>query len=92
MGAMRKSIHTAEYAALVKELKRLRSAAKLTQRELATRLSVAPSWVAKVESAERRIDVIELCSLLMECGADPKAVVEQVARNIARSRRSGVRS
>lgn len=88
---MRKSIHTAEYAALVKELKRLRSAAKLTQRELAARLSVSPSWVAKVESAERRIDVIEFCSLVIECGDDPKRVFDGVARYIVRTRGSGSR-
>ena len=48
---MQKSIHTPEYAHFRVELKAMRESAKLTQRQLATRLKVTPSWIAKVESA-----------------------------------------
>ena len=53
---MQKSIHTSEYAALCGELRAARNGAGLSQRALAARLKVSPSWVAKVETGERRID------------------------------------
>jgi transcriptional regulator with XRE-family HTH domain len=71
MGAMRKSTHTPEYDFLRSELLRIRTDAKLSQRGLAGRLRVPHSWVAKVESGERRIDVVELAWVLAACGSDP---------------------
>jgi transcriptional regulator with XRE-family HTH domain len=82
MGAMTKSSHTPEYALLRSELRKARDAARLTQRELADRLRVPHSWVAKVESGERRIDLIEFCWFLSACGGDPTAVCERVVGRI----------
>lgn len=65
---MEKSTHTPEYHLVRAELKAAREGAQLSQRALATRLGVPHSWVAKVESGERRIDVVELCWFLAECG------------------------
>lgn len=65
---MRKSTHTAEYAALRARLVAIRAAARLSQRDLAQRLQVPHSWVAKVESGERRIDVIEFGWFCAGCG------------------------
>jgi DNA-binding transcriptional regulator YiaG len=59
---MEKSTHTTEYAALRAELLAARKSADLSQRDLATILKVPHSWVAKVESGERRIDLVELCA------------------------------
>lgn len=92
MGAMRKSTYTTEYTALVKELRSLRAAASLTQRALAAKLAVPPSWVAKVESGERRIDVIEFCWLVVACDGDPQQVFQRIERHIQRSRNVGGRS
>jgi transcriptional regulator with XRE-family HTH domain len=64
---MKKSTHSREYDLLRTELARFRAAANLSQRALAARLGVPHSWVAKVESGERRIDVIELCWVLTAC-------------------------
>ena len=44
--------------------------AGLSQRDLAARLKVPHSWVAKVESGERRIDVVELYWYATACDAD----------------------
>lgn len=82
MGAMRKSVHTAEYGALTAELRRLRSKAGLTQRELAARLAVPPSWIAKVESAERRIDVVEFCWIAIACDGDASDSFARVQRAV----------
>lgn len=68
---MKKSTHTAEYRAIQQELKRARRDAGLTQRGLSLKLRVPPSWIAKVELGERRIDVIEFCWFMGACGANP---------------------
>jgi len=68
---MRKSIHTDEYVALRARLSAIRAAAGLSQRGLAERLHVPHSWVAKVESGERRIDVVEFGWFCVSCGASP---------------------
>jgi len=54
-----KTLRTPQHRALVAELRRVRLAAGLTQAVLAARLGVAQSFVAKVENAERRLDVVE---------------------------------
>ena len=71
MEAMEKSTHTPEYAALKATLVSIRGTAKLTQRQLASLLGVSHSWVAKVESGERRIDLIEFAWFCRACGTDP---------------------
>jgi transcriptional regulator with XRE-family HTH domain len=83
---MKKSVHTAEYAALRAELRAARESAALSQRGLAARLKVPHSWVAKVESGERRIDLVEFCWFVSACGSDPEAVTERLLRLISNSR------
>ena len=75
---MRKSIHTPEYAELRSELRAIREHAELTQRGLAARLKVPHSWVAKVESGERRLDFIELCWVCSACGVEPLPVLKRL--------------
>jgi transcriptional regulator with XRE-family HTH domain len=70
---MRKSTHTLEYAALRKELRAARENAELSQRDLAEKLKVPHSWVAKVETGERRIDLVEFGWFIAACGGDPNA-------------------
>jgi transcriptional regulator with XRE-family HTH domain len=57
---MEKSQHTAAYQRLTAALKRAREAANLTQAEVAEKLGLYASFVSKVESGERRLDVVEL--------------------------------
>lgn len=83
IGSMEKSTHTREYALLREQLRTLREKAGLTQRELAKCLDVPHSWVAKVESGERRIDLVELCILLTACGNDASAACGQLAGQIS---------
>lgn len=52
-------------------LKKRRVGAGLTQRDLAARLSRPQSFVAKYESGERRIDVIEFLDIAEAVGFDP---------------------
>jgi transcriptional regulator with XRE-family HTH domain len=57
---MEKSQHTKSYQKLTAALREAREAAGLTQAQVAEKLGLYASFVSKVESGERRIDVIEL--------------------------------
>lgn len=81
---MQKSTHTKEYKALRAELRAIREKAGLSQRELASKLSVPHSWVAKVEAGERRIDVVELAWLVSACGGDLVSFTSVVASRFGR--------
>jgi len=68
---MSKSLHSVEYAALRQKLLAMRNAANLSQRELGRRLAVPASWVSKVETGERRMDLVEFSWFCSACGFDP---------------------
>jgi transcriptional regulator with XRE-family HTH domain len=68
---MRKSTHTGDYSALRQRLALIRKEAELSQRQLAAALRVPHSWVAKVESGERRLDLVEFGWYCAACGASP---------------------
>ncbi len=90
---MQKSVHTKEYKALRAELRAIREKAGLSQRDLAAKLGVPHSWVAKVEAGERRIDVVELTWFFNACGEDAAAVIGDLVKrfgvgSIPRGRRS----
>lgn len=67
---MDKSQHTRAYRRLLHALRAAREAAGLTQAEVAARLKTYASYVSKVESGERRVDVVELAHLCRVYGAD----------------------
>jgi len=79
---MRKTIHTPEYVMIRDILRAVRRKAGLSQRDIAARLKVLPSWVAKVELMERRVDIVELVRILHACGADVDAALAQVVQAI----------
>ena len=57
---MTKTIHTNEYKIISDKLKKARCEAGMTQKESAKRLKKPQSYISKAESAEQRIDVVEL--------------------------------
>jgi len=78
---MEKSVHSSEYRALCAELRHLREAAHLSQRELAAVLDVPHSWVAKVERGERRLDLVEFFWFAAACQADPVASIKRIRQS-----------
>ena len=84
IGAMEKSTHTKEYDLVRAELKAAREAAGLTQRDLAARLRVPHSWIAKVEAGERRIDVVELCWFLAACGRASVSALAEIGSKLGK--------
>jgi len=60
---MSESIHSKEYANVVRKLREARDSSGLTQFEVATKLNKPQSYVSKIECGERRVDVVELTKL-----------------------------
>jgi transcriptional regulator with XRE-family HTH domain len=74
-----KTLGSARHAALVGLLIAARERAGLTQTDLATRLGEYQSFVARLESGQRRIDVVELIEIADILGIDAADVVKAVA-------------
>ena len=55
-----KAIHSRDHQKLCALLRRLREEKAITQVTLAARLDVPQSFVSKVETGERRLDILEL--------------------------------
>ena len=57
---MTTTIYSKEHKQIVEQLKKARLAANLDQREAATLLHRTQSYISKVESGQRRIDIVQL--------------------------------
>lgn len=68
---MKKSLHSAEYGIVLETLTDLRRKAGLTQRALAERLGREHSFVWRIESGERRLDVVEFAWVCEALDCDP---------------------
>lgn len=68
---MPKSIYTERHKKLCELLKQQRKAAGLTQTIVAERLGKPPSYVAKYEGGDRRLDILELIDVAAAIGFDP---------------------
>jgi transcriptional regulator with XRE-family HTH domain len=58
------SLHSLAYKRFRLRLCQARTESRLTQREVASRLGKPPSYVAKVELGERRLDAVELAAFI----------------------------
>jgi transcriptional regulator with XRE-family HTH domain len=65
---MRKSRYTKKYEQLLAALRQARKNAELTQTQVGRKFGAHASFVSKIESGERRIDVVELADLCRAYG------------------------
>lgn len=77
---MEKAICTARHQALVDLIIRKRKLAGWTQAQLAAAIGVRQSLVARIESGQRRIDVVELFCLAEALRFDPVAAIMSIER------------
>lgn len=76
---MAKTIHSEGHEALCAELIRIRRTVGLTQSDLAKKLSCHQSMIARIESGQRRIDVVELIVLARALGTEAEGITQVVA-------------
>jgi transcriptional regulator with XRE-family HTH domain len=74
-GKLGKTIQSARHKALIALLVEKREAAGLTQTELAARLGEYQSFVARLESGQRRVDVVEFLKMADVLGFDPAKAI-----------------
>jgi len=70
------------YEAFRAKLVSIRKDAGLTQRQLAVKLRRVRTLVERIETGERRVDVVELYWICSACGADPESTFLEVAKLI----------
>jgi len=68
---VRKSLYSPGQLKVADTIRSMRASAKLTQRDLAARLKRPLNVVSRIESAQRRVDLLEWIALCEACGADP---------------------
>ena len=73
---MVKTIYQESYQAFIKQLVLARKAAGLTQMQVAEKLSKPQSYIAKVEGADRKLDVMEFVELCQAINVDPTTLIK----------------
>ncbi len=76
---MGRTLRSPGHLALIEALKQARTEAGLTQSQVADRLRRPQSFVAKYESGERRVEVVELVQITNAIGCDPCKVISAVS-------------
>lgn len=77
---MPKAIHSARHRRLTELLITQRHAAGLTQTEVAHALGRHQSFIANIESGQRRLDVVEFLDLAAVIGLDAGAALADLRR------------
>jgi transcriptional regulator with XRE-family HTH domain len=75
---MAKAKFSDRYKKLLSLLVKTREEAGVRQSDVARKLGVPQSYVSKVESGERRLDVVEFIRLAEASGSDPVRIVRAV--------------
>ncbi|MBE7465628.1 MAG: helix-turn-helix transcriptional regulator [Planctomycetes bacterium] len=81
---MEKSAFSPLYKALRERLVAMRTAAKLTQRQLADKLQRERSFVSRIELGERRLDVLEFYWVCKACDQNPRQVLGELVDEFER--------
>ena len=79
---MRKSIHTAQHKHLLALLRETRLEAGMTQAQLAESLNTDQTVISKIESGERRVDVLELREICKAVGITLEAFVRKLEKSL----------
>ncbi|MBU1006701.1 MAG: helix-turn-helix domain-containing protein [Candidatus Omnitrophica bacterium] len=73
---MGKTIYTKTHKSLVKRLVEAREQAGLLQEEVAKKLGRTQSYVSKLESGQRRIDIVQVKELARLYKKDPEDLIK----------------
>lgn len=81
---VKKTLNKKEYKILLEQLYRLRMSAGLRQSDLADKLNTPQSFISKIESGERRIDLIELREICMALGSNLTEFINEFEKVLAK--------
>lgn len=81
---MPKSIFTDANQVVIDGLVSARKLAGLRQDDLAKRLKKSQSFISRIESGQRRVDVIEFYAIAMAIGADPVTLYSSIVKRFPR--------
>ena len=81
MNQFRKSIHHPLHKRLRQLLISARMDLGLTQRDVAEKMNVTHSLIGKIETGDRRLDVVELIEYLKVLNLDIYSILEQLQEN-----------
>lgn len=73
---MVKTIYQERYLRLINTLIQARKNAGLTQAQVAEKLSKPQSYIAKIEGADRKLDVVEFVELCETIHQDPSELIK----------------
>jgi len=74
---------TPGFAELVRALVVMRKAAGLSQRALAEAVGREQNYIARIETGQRRLDLVELIKFCRGCGREPEVEIPDLVRRIA---------
>jgi transcriptional regulator with XRE-family HTH domain len=84
---MKKTLNTKESKILLEMLYQLRSSSGIRQADLAQLLKVPQSFISKLESGERRIDLIELRAILKCLNTNLIEFITELEKRLNESRK-----
>jgi transcriptional regulator with XRE-family HTH domain len=76
------SLHSDENKTLVAILVKARKAADISQTELAERLNKSQQFVSRIESGERRVDLLEFIMIARALKIEPRDLLRRVLRQL----------
>ena len=79
---MKKTIHSKAYKIVRVWLVAMRHERRITQRDLAVLLDVPHSWVGKIETGERRLDLIEYIRICKVLAVDPHVGLDECLQQV----------
>lgn len=79
---MPKSVFTDANKAVVEGLIAARKSAGLRQEDLARKLGKPQSFVSRIETGERRLDLVEFYAISKAMGVDPAQLFAQIAKRL----------
>ena len=77
-------VNSPAYQAVARALVAARQAQGLSQRDVAARIGKPPSFIARIEIGQRRVDFVELLAILRAIGVEEREVIGQLVGALPR--------
>ena len=81
---VKKTLNKKEHRILLEQLYRLRMSSGLRQADLAEKLGVPQSFISKIESGERRTDLIELREICVALGSNLREFINEFEKALTK--------